>query len=229
MAVHNMHVHVPRVCRVYVCVGVYVSPSQVVAVKGINPSGSCILVKQLWSHLPPPLPAAAAAHKQQTTRTAAAAGADAMDIDRTVADVAGEGLGSSGGLTAVVAAGPFCLADDLAYEPLQDLLQELKSKGPPNLLVRVAEREREEGRERGEGREGQGGGDLEVWGSVVQGALNNTPHTWGTLSLLRMNVCVCEGERACCHALMPCAYLPQTGYWATNTPDICLACCADVL
>jgi DNA polymerase alpha subunit B len=102
---------------------------QVVAVRGINPSGSCILVKQLWSHLPPP-----AAHKHHASTAAAAAGGgdvDAMDVDSVV----GEVLGSSGGLSAVVAAGPFCLADDLGYEPLTDLLAALKDR-PPNMLVR---------------------------------------------------------------------------------------------
>jgi DNA polymerase alpha subunit B len=108
--------HVPSCCFAFVL--------QVVAVKGINPSGSCILVKQLWSHLPPP-----PARKQQQQQ----ATADAMDIDSVV----GAGLGSSAGLSAVVAAGPFCLAEDLSYEPLQELLQELKDK-PPNMLVRAA-------------------------------------------------------------------------------------------
>lgn len=101
---------------------------QVVAVKGINPSGSCILVKQLWSHLPPP-----SAHKQQQQQQEGSAGAAAMEID----SMAGTGLGSSAGLSAVVAAGPFCLAEDLSYEPLQDMLQELKGK-PPNMLVSAA-------------------------------------------------------------------------------------------
>lgn len=105
--------------------------AQVVAVRGINPSGSCILVKQLWSHLPPP-----GAHKHTASTAAAAAGggADAMDVD----NVMGEVFGSSGGLSAVVAAGPFCLADDLGYEPLQDLLASLKDR-PPNMLVRGSE------------------------------------------------------------------------------------------
>jgi hypothetical protein len=54
-----------------------------------------------------------------------------MDIDGSSS---GTGLGSSGGLSAVVAAGPFCLSDDLAFEPLHELLQELKLR-PPNLVV----------------------------------------------------------------------------------------------
>lgn len=63
-----------------------------------------------------------------------------MDIDSAAAleDVAGGQLGgggSSGGLSAVVAAGPFCLADGLlGYEPLAELLAELKTN-PPNMLV----------------------------------------------------------------------------------------------
>jgi hypothetical protein len=52
-----------------------------------------------------------------------------MDIDSVMG-----GLGSSAGLKAVVAAGPFCLAEDLSYDPLQEMLQELKSK-PPSMLV----------------------------------------------------------------------------------------------
>lgn len=49
-----------------------------------------------------------------------------------------DGLGSStacsSGLSVVVAAGPFSLADDLAYDPLHELLQDLKNT-PPNMLV----------------------------------------------------------------------------------------------
>lgn len=52
-----------------------------------------------------------------------------MDIDSVMG-----GLGSSAGLSAVVAAGPFCLSEDLSYDPLQEMLQELKSK-PPSMLV----------------------------------------------------------------------------------------------
>lgn len=96
-----------------------VFPGQVVAVKGTNPSGSRLLVKQLWSHLPPPLTAS-------QLQAAATARGDSMDVD---------GLGSSGGITAVVAAGPFCLSDDAtAYEPLAELLDQLKER-PPNMLV----------------------------------------------------------------------------------------------
>jgi hypothetical protein len=57
-----------------------------------------------------------------------------MDIDSVVGDIAGGGLGSSAGLSAVVAAGPFCLSEDLSYDPLQELLAELKSN-PPSMLV----------------------------------------------------------------------------------------------
>jgi len=105
-------------------------------VRGINPSGSCILVKQLWSHLPPPPPRQQQQQQHGTAAAAAAAaaGPDAMDIDSVVDGIDGEGLDSSGGLTAVVAAGPFCLSESLGYEPLQDLLTELKAK-PPHLLV----------------------------------------------------------------------------------------------
>jgi hypothetical protein len=45
-----------------------------------------------------------------------------------------DGLGSDSGLSAVVAAGPFCIADDLAYDPLHEMLQELKAN-PPHMLV----------------------------------------------------------------------------------------------
>lgn len=56
-----------------------------------------------------------------------------MDTD-SLRDVAGEGMGRSSGLSAVVAAGPFCLADDLSFDPLQELLQQLQPN-PPNMMV----------------------------------------------------------------------------------------------
>jgi hypothetical protein len=91
---------------------------QVVAVKGVSPNGSRILAKHIWTHLPPPCP--------HTSSAAAAGGAaDAMEVD---------GLGADAGLSAVVAAGPYCLADDLAFDPLHEMLQELKAN-PPHMLV----------------------------------------------------------------------------------------------
>jgi DNA polymerase alpha subunit B len=92
---------------------------QVVAVKGVSPNGSRILAKHIWTHLPPPCP--------HTSSAAASAGgaADAMEVDC---------LGSDAGLSAVVAAGPYCLADDLAFDPLHEMLQELKGN-PPHMLV----------------------------------------------------------------------------------------------
>eukprot|EP00879_Flechtneria_rotunda_P028383 GHRR01030488.1.p1 GENE.GHRR01030488.1~~GHRR01030488.1.p1 ORF type:complete len:500 (+),score=186.87 GHRR01030488.1:628-2127(+) len=93
-------------------------PGQVVAVKGVNPSGTKILVKSIWTHLPPP------SQEQQSS-------AGAMDIG----NLSGSSYAAaSRGLSAVVAAGPFCLADDLTFDPLHELLQDLKPY-PPNMLV----------------------------------------------------------------------------------------------
>ncbi|KAF8059983.1 POLA2 [Scenedesmus sp. PABB004] len=90
-------------------------PGQTVAVRGVNPSGSRILAKALWSHLPPPPPPPA--------RSAGGGAADAMQLD-----------GGAGPLSAVVAAGPFCLAGDTEYSPLTEMLRELKAS-PPDMLV----------------------------------------------------------------------------------------------
>jgi hypothetical protein len=110
-------------------------------VRGLNPSGSRILVQQLWSHLPPPRTAAQQQQQQQGGGGAAGAAPDAMDVDGGGAELdslAGGALGSSGGVTAVVAAGPFCLTDDATgYEPLAELLSQLQER-PPNMLVRSA-------------------------------------------------------------------------------------------
>lgn len=45
------------------------------------------------------------------------------------------GGSAEAGLSAVVAAGPYCIADDLAYDPLHEMLTELKAS-PPQMLVR---------------------------------------------------------------------------------------------
>ncbi|KAF6255494.1 DNA polymerase alpha/epsilon subunit B-domain-containing protein [Scenedesmus sp. NREL 46B-D3] len=92
-------------------------PGQVVAVKGVSPTGSRILAQHIWTHLPPPRP------------RASSTAAGAMEVD----GLAGA-LGSDAALSAVVAAGPFCIADDLAYDPLHEMLQELKAS-PPDMLV----------------------------------------------------------------------------------------------
>lgn len=102
---------------------------QVIAVKGVNPSGSRILAKHIWTHIPPH-----SSHKAGQTAAADTTAADAMDVDDM--GVGGSDVCSSG-LSVVVAAGPFCLADDLAYDPLHELLQDLKSS-PPNMLVSCA-------------------------------------------------------------------------------------------
>jgi hypothetical protein len=52
-----------------------------------------------------------------------------MEVDGLIG-----GVGSDAGLSAVVAAGPFCIADDLAYDPLHEMLQEMKAN-PPQMLV----------------------------------------------------------------------------------------------
>jgi hypothetical protein len=96
---------------------------QVVAVKGVSPNGSRILAKHIWTHLPPPC------HRASSAAAAAGSAADAMEVDGLIG-----GLGTDAGLSAVVAAGPFSIADDLAYDPLHEMLQELKAN-PPQMLV----------------------------------------------------------------------------------------------
>ncbi|WIA13462.1 hypothetical protein OEZ85_007042 [Tetradesmus obliquus] len=96
-------------------------PGQVVAVKGVSPNGSRILAKHIWTHLPPPCPRASS--------TAPGAAADAMKVDGLIG-----GGSAEAGLSAVVAAGPYCIADDLAYDPLHEMLTELKAS-PPQMLV----------------------------------------------------------------------------------------------
>jgi hypothetical protein len=93
---------------------------QVVAVKGVSPNGSRILAKHIWTHLPPPC-----SHASSAAAGGAGGAGEAMEVD---------GLGSDAGLSAVVAAGPFCIADDLAYDPLHEMLQELKANSPHMLV-----------------------------------------------------------------------------------------------
>jgi hypothetical protein len=100
-------------------------------VRGVNPSGSRILASALWTHLPPPAPgpavsggAAALLAAQEEAQAAAAS-----------SQQGGAAEALSEGATAVLVAGPYCLADDVAYDPLHELLTQLKAC-PPDLLVR---------------------------------------------------------------------------------------------
>lgn len=68
-------------------------PGQSVCAYGLNPTGSRFIAQRLVTHVPPP-PAASALPE----------------------------AARSGGLSLVVAAGPFCLSDDLSYSPLEELL-----------------------------------------------------------------------------------------------------------
>ncbi|KAG2447187.1 hypothetical protein HYH02_007930 [Chlamydomonas schloesseri] len=82
-------------------------PGQSVCAYGLNPTGSRFIAQRLVTHVPPPPPAAS-----------------------TLPEAA-----RSAGLSMVVAAGPFCLSDDLAaYSPLDELLAYC-STSPPDVLM----------------------------------------------------------------------------------------------
>lgn len=72
--------------------GLFPLTPQVVAVRGLNPTGQVFIAQQLVSHLPAP------------------AASTGMEEGAAKASV-------------VVAAGPYTTSDDLAYEPLEELLQ----------------------------------------------------------------------------------------------------------
>lgn len=80
------------VCRV-LCAVRRLFPGQSVCAWGLNPTGSAFMAHRLVTHLPPPPPAAAV-----------------------------DAASREGGLSMVVAAGPFTLSGDLSYAPLVDLL-----------------------------------------------------------------------------------------------------------
>jgi DNA polymerase alpha subunit B len=91
-------------------------PGQVVAVKGMNGTGSKLAASSVSHGKPLPMPHTPRAALEAQAARAAAAG--------------------SGPMRVWTAAGPYCLADDLAYQPLDDLLLEAtQADSPPDVMV----------------------------------------------------------------------------------------------
>ncbi len=86
-----------------------VFPGQSVCVYGLNPTGHVFIAQRIVTHVPPPLPAA-----EPAPATGAGSG-----LGPTLSVSAAD---RQGGLSMVVAAGPYTLSDNLSYEPLEDLL-----------------------------------------------------------------------------------------------------------
>ncbi|DBB04040.1 TPA: DNA polymerase alpha subunit B [Trebouxia sp. C0004] len=86
-------------------------PGQVAVVRGINPSGACIVAHQMYTAVPKPV--------VQTS----------LDQMQHFAQATG-----AKGLSIVVAAGPFSSNEDATYEPLQALLTHCMTQ-PPDVLV----------------------------------------------------------------------------------------------
>eukprot|EP00887_Chlorella_sp_A99_P006184 scaffold3.g6184.t1 len=87
-------------------------PGQAVLAKGTNPSGHCVVAGEVLPGLPRPLPRS------------------------SLAELAGHAAAGGGrGLSLVVAAGPYTVADDLAYEPLAALLEHCAAHRPDVLLL----------------------------------------------------------------------------------------------
>ena len=115
-------------------------PGQVVAARGMNTSGERLVVQALYTGAPHALPVTPVEHVH------------------ALADAATSAPEGAGPLRLAVAAGPFTLAADWNYTPLEEMLLSLMSSGPPPdvlVLVGVA-------RARGEG----GGGGL-LFGPLV--------------------------------------------------------------
>lgn len=92
--------------------GVRLFPGQTVLVQGTNPSGHCVVASEVLPGMPAPMPA--------------------TPLPELAAAVAAHG---GRGLSVVVAAGPYTLADDLAYEPLAALLDYCRAQRPNVLLL----------------------------------------------------------------------------------------------
>lgn len=97
-------------CRVF--------PGQSVCVYGLNPTGHVFIAQRVVTHVPPPLPAA------ESASTSGAGSGLGPTLSVSAAD-------RQGGLSMVVAAGPYTLSDNLSYEPLEDLLSYCSGKRLP--------------------------------------------------------------------------------------------------
>jgi len=100
------------------CASFSLFPGQVVCARGMNGTGGRLVVREITHGRRLPLPATPAAAVEAEAARAAAAG--------------------SGPLRVWAAAGPFSLASDLDYQPLDDLLLEAsQADAPPDALVLV--------------------------------------------------------------------------------------------
>ncbi|EFJ42302.1 hypothetical protein VOLCADRAFT_107349 [Volvox carteri f. nagariensis] len=92
-------------------------PGQSICAYGLNPTGGKFIAQKLVTHVPPPPP---------PSSTMVTAGATAGP----------NGAASrEGGLSLVVAAGPYCLSEDLSYSPLEELLSYCNAHPPDVLLL----------------------------------------------------------------------------------------------
>lgn len=98
-------------------------PGQVVAVKGLNTSGDKMVVQQVYTAAPLPLPVTP------------------VDNMRVLADAASSSIDRAGPLRMVVAAGPYTLAADWKFSPLADMLAAVAvpkaGEPPPDVIVLV--------------------------------------------------------------------------------------------
>ncbi|GFR52569.1 hypothetical protein Agub_g15161 [Astrephomene gubernaculifera] len=99
--------------------GFRVFPGQSVCVYGLNPTGSKFIAQRLVTHVPPPAPGASVLAAGESSSGNAAEVAAAV---------------RSSGMSMVVAAGPYCLTEDLSYSPLEELLSYC-SAHPPDVLL----------------------------------------------------------------------------------------------
>ncbi|CAM9941661.1 unnamed protein product, partial [Choristocarpus tenellus] len=90
-------------------------PGQVVAVRGVNSSGSRMMVRGIIEGVPHPLPASTPSQLEQLQHGAEEGGGQPLSL--------------------LVAAGPFSTTDSLAYEPLNDLLGVVKAKQPDVVIL----------------------------------------------------------------------------------------------
>ncbi len=107
-------------------------PGQIVIVRGTNPSGTTMIAEQIYSSAPAPRATTSVADLRAMNHADASRPAD-LDDEGGITDVAP----SLGGrpLEMLVAAGPFCVVDDLEYEPLEDFVNEVIERKPDVVLL----------------------------------------------------------------------------------------------
>ncbi|MEW5314839.1 MAG: hypothetical protein WDW38_006308 [Sanguina aurantia] len=112
-------------------------PGQVVAVKGVNPSGSTFIAQHIITHLPPAPHTssdAAASSNAAASSPAAATGAPVTGPAAAPSQAQAEGCAAAA-MSVVVAAGPFTTSEDLSFQPLSDLLAYCAEQAPDTLLL----------------------------------------------------------------------------------------------